>query len=355
MKETQPALVSVIIPVYGVQAYLPRCIDSVLHQSFQNIEIILVDDGSPDDCPAICDRYAAEYSQIRVIHKKNGGVSSARNAGLEAVTGTYVTFLDSDDCYEPQWIQNLTAAMEESQADVVVANHQKVLPDGTRQPMTHEPGVYVQENLRQQLSYMITYVMTDRHAWEITTRLFKTEIIKKQKIRFCESCGNFAEDLGFVLAYSLYCRKVVSVEEAGYCYCIRENSMMVSSRQIPRLDSSNEVSMEFLSRFGKTVPEEVSGLYGPVFHFLIMLDQYLVAISCSDYRDIGTYLDTIQRYEEWKEETEKIFACGQLLEALFGKIPAGRILIYSRYLLHRNYLRFKIQRFLFFKWNHYRD
>ena len=94
--ENQP-LVSVIIPVYKVEHYLRECVDSVLNQTYKNLEIILVDDGSPDSCPAICDEYAAKDSRVRVIHKENGGLSDARNAGIDIVKGEYIVFVDSDD------------------------------------------------------------------------------------------------------------------------------------------------------------------------------------------------------------------------------------------------------------------
>ena len=92
--------VSVIIPVYKVEAYLSRCVDTVINQTLKELEIILVDDGSPDNCPAICDEYALKDERIKVVHKTNGGLSSARNAGLRIATGEYIFFLDSDDWLE---------------------------------------------------------------------------------------------------------------------------------------------------------------------------------------------------------------------------------------------------------------
>lgn len=94
--------VSIIIPVYNVEKYLRQCIDSVLNQKLNNAEIILVDDGSPDNCPAICDEYANKYAEVRVLHKKNGGLSSARNAGIQAAKGEYLIFMDSDDWWNPE-------------------------------------------------------------------------------------------------------------------------------------------------------------------------------------------------------------------------------------------------------------
>ena len=90
-------LVSVIVPIYNVEKYLEKCIESIVNQTYKNLEIILVDDGSPDNCPAICDEWAQKDSRIKVIHKKNGGLSSARNAGLEVSNGEYISFVDSDD------------------------------------------------------------------------------------------------------------------------------------------------------------------------------------------------------------------------------------------------------------------
>lgn len=114
-------MISVIVPVYKVEPYLRRCVDSVLNQTDSNFEIILVDDGSPDSCGAICDEYAAADSRVRVIHKPNGGVSSARNEGLAQAKGEFVAFLDSDDWYHPQALELWRRAAEEYGADGITA------------------------------------------------------------------------------------------------------------------------------------------------------------------------------------------------------------------------------------------
>ena len=99
--------ISVIVPVYKVEPYLRKCLDSIVGQTYQNLEIILVDDGSPDGCGAICDEYAAQDKRVRVIHKANGGVSSARNAGLTAATGEWIGWVDSDDWIEPDMYERM--------------------------------------------------------------------------------------------------------------------------------------------------------------------------------------------------------------------------------------------------------
>ncbi len=121
-------LVSVIVPVYKTEKYLCRCVDSILAQTYTNLEIILVDDGSPDNCGKICDEYAAKDSRIKVIHKENGGVSSARNAGLKSFTGEYVTFIDSDDFVDNRYVECLIENMDDS-TDIVVCSYNALKPD----------------------------------------------------------------------------------------------------------------------------------------------------------------------------------------------------------------------------------
>ena len=112
--------ISVIIPVYKVEPFLRRCVDSVLNQTYKNLEVVLVDDGSPDGCPAICDDYARKDNRVVVIHKKNGGLSSARNAALNSpLRGDYVTFVDSDDWIAPDTYEYCTKAMEDNNADII--------------------------------------------------------------------------------------------------------------------------------------------------------------------------------------------------------------------------------------------
>jgi glycosyltransferase involved in cell wall biosynthesis len=130
MKMNSPQI-SVVIPVYKVESYLDRCVDSVLTQNFRNLEVILVDDGSPDSCPAICDRYAEHDARVHVIHKKNGGLSSARNAGIEKAVGEYVTFLDSDDAWMEGQLEPVITFLKENQTDMILFSSQDILSDGS--------------------------------------------------------------------------------------------------------------------------------------------------------------------------------------------------------------------------------
>ena len=122
----QNPLISVIVPVYNVEAWLPRCGDSILSQTYENLEILLVDDGSTDDSGLICEEYAKKDTRIRVIHKENGGLSSARNSGLDAASGEYIGFVDSDDWIEPEMYAEMLSLMLKSDAQIVCAGRYDV-------------------------------------------------------------------------------------------------------------------------------------------------------------------------------------------------------------------------------------
>ena len=140
--------VSIIVPVYKVENYIQRCVESLRNQTLADIEIILVDDGSPDRCPEICDALALQDSRIRVIHKENGGVSSARNAGLDAATGNYIAFVDSDDYIDPDMYEKMLVVALEHNCDVVMCDCLKEYPENSLL-YTHliRPGYYSTDQL----------------------------------------------------------------------------------------------------------------------------------------------------------------------------------------------------------------
>ena len=119
MYSHQSPKISVIVPVYNVEKYLPRCIDSILSQTFKDFELLLIDDGSPDNCGKICDEYAAKDRRVRVFHKPNGGVSSARNLGLDKACGEWITFIDSDDYVAVDYLEELVSFKINSGAELV--------------------------------------------------------------------------------------------------------------------------------------------------------------------------------------------------------------------------------------------
>ena len=198
--------VSVVIPVYKVEPYLRRCVDSVLAQTLPELEIILVDDGSPDNCPAICDEYAARDSRIRVIHKENGGLASARNAGLREVHGAYVFFLDSDDWLEPDGMELLYNKAEETQVDFVKYRAFRTgwpgLPENApcrvEEIRELEEGLYTRERIIQDIypRLLATNQLTMGAVVGAWAAMYKTAFLRKYELAFYEEV-KFSEDLIF--------------------------------------------------------------------------------------------------------------------------------------------------------------
>lgn len=138
--------ISIIVPVYKVEAYLHRCVDRLLAQTFTDFELVLVDDGSPDKCPVICDEYAARDNRVHVIHKANGGVSSARNTGLDAACGKYIMFCDGDDYVDSDWCQQLYSAISAHPTSCIVSNYMRVCSSG-KMTIKVSPELHTEDRL----------------------------------------------------------------------------------------------------------------------------------------------------------------------------------------------------------------
>lgn len=218
-------LVSVIIPVYKVEKYLPMCVDSVLNQSYRNLEVILVDDGSPDNCPAICDEYAQKDKRIRVIHQKNAGLSMARNAGLDICTGDYITFVDSDDALHVDFVARLLAACEENGAEIAV---------GTFERTAHEDNIPKCNLPRENPPVRIisgkeaNLLIYDRPNWSrmVTAwgKLYRRELFAHE--RYPDVKLHEDEALTYKLLYRS--RQVAMVDGALYLYTANQGGLMAN-------------------------------------------------------------------------------------------------------------------------------
>lgn len=197
--------VSVIVPIYNVEKYLNRCVDSILAQTWSDFELILIDDGSSDRSGVICDEYAQKDGRVRVIHKENGGVSSARNAGLDAAEGELVAFVDSDDYVDERYLEELTAP----DGDLIVCRVHKILTDGTQEP--HCPSRTGTEEINAVILFTEGFLNT---VWG---KLFKKEIIEQHHIRFQEDM-TYGEDAMFALNYADYCTDVFLIDRPLYYY-----------------------------------------------------------------------------------------------------------------------------------------
>lgn len=186
--------IAIIVPIYKVEKYLERCVESILKQDYKNIEILLVDDGSPDRCPIICDEYEKKDERIKVIHKKNGGLSDARNAGVEVAESKYVVFIDSDDYVESDYISTLVKLKEKYSADVVCTPLIYEFESGKQKELVNfEEQVISSESA-------IAMVMRARYGIGVTacSKLFRKDLLKKHPFPL----GKLHEDLA--VAYELY-------------------------------------------------------------------------------------------------------------------------------------------------------
>lgn len=214
-------LVSVIVPVYRVEAYLEKCVQSIRNQTYPELEIILVDDGSPDNCGIMCDHYAKEDARIRVIHKSNGGLSDARNAGMQEAAGKYFLFVDSDDWIHKKLIQRTVETAEKYEADIVFFDYAGI-EEGKRR--TEIFTVDVPQRCVLSAEKEPRLVMCSCSA---VNKLFRKSFW--DDIGLCFPKGRYYEDLGTIPKVMGLAGRIVYQKEVLYYYCIRSGSIMHST------------------------------------------------------------------------------------------------------------------------------
>lgn len=221
--------ISVIIPVYRVEKFLSKCIESVINQSYKNVEIILVDDGSPDSCGSICERWATQDSRIIVIHKENGGLSDARNSGMKVATGDYISFVDSDDWVMPDFLSTLYDLIKKENADISECGVSYVKEDGQvlRDRVCSEPTLVIDKN--EALKRLILEQGVYQTVWN---KLYKREVIADSYFPI----GRYNEDEFWTYRIIDHVNKYVVSNQILYCYLQRNNSIMGQGYTLNQLD-----------------------------------------------------------------------------------------------------------------------
>ena len=277
IKEKQEeARVSIVIPVYNVEEYLVECIESVLNQTYQNFDIILIDDGSKDSSGEICDQYAEKDKRIRVIHQENGGLSVARNKGLEVARGKYIYFLDSDDIIVSQTLKLLTEIAEKEQSDVVFFDADVFFTD-----CEPDPKVYRYERNKQYSSapgreMLMALLQTDEYRTAVPLMLFKREYLKSNQLKFKK--GILHEDELFTFLVYFANGIVSHCHEKLYLRRMRAASIMTGSAMIKRYESMHSIYFELADMYQR------EKIYGDV------AERYLARIARSvlaKYRLLG--------------------------------------------------------------------
>ncbi len=260
-------LVSIVIPVYNVEDYLEKCVNSVINQSYKNIEIILVDDGSSDNSGKICDKFAGIDSRISVIHKSNEGAGLARNIGINRAKGKYIGFIDSDDYISEHAVEKCVVNAERECADVVLFDRCAVSSDGTVQEKFFSNQVdviYGEKNLLDFFSGLFTF----KHGYGMSTccKLFKLEILKSNNILFLSEREVMSEDTFFTMNFFPHVKKAITISEPLYFYCYRDNSIShtYDVKRQELIDVFLKKSLEFVQN--KKLSNEITRAIIAKFH-----------------------------------------------------------------------------------------
>lgn len=210
--------ISVIVPIYDVEEYLAKCVDSIINQTYKNLEIILVDDGSPDRCGDICDEHAKKDTRIKVIHKENGGLSDARNVGIGIMTGSYVTFVDSDDYLAKDYVESLYRLIKEHFVDMSIINRNPFKKNTDPKIDIFDQHKIVVCDCDSALSEIFYQKVYDTSAWG---KMYKSNLF--DNVRYPK--GLLFEDLPTTYKLILKCSKVAFCDYKGYYYLLRNDSI----------------------------------------------------------------------------------------------------------------------------------
>lgn len=225
-------LISVIVPVYNVEKYLDKCIDSIVHQTYEELEIILVDDGSRDSSGELCNKWQRKDSRIKVIHKENAGLGFARNSGLDIATGQYVLYIDSDDYISVNMIEKLYKKSKETQSDTVYCGLTRVFVDGSETPV---PAIYDNRSftgdqiINDVLLEMVGSKPQDKEDanlfMSVWHAIYSMDIIREHNIRFPSERQIMCEDIMYHIDYLRYARKVTYISDCLYYYRVNPKSL----------------------------------------------------------------------------------------------------------------------------------
>ncbi len=294
-------LVSIVVPIYGAEQYIEQCIESLINQSYHNIEIILVDDASKDKCPQICDLYADKDLRIHVIHKKNGGAAAARKSGAEISTGEYITFVDADDWIEQDMILKMLQRLIDFEADVVICNffRDKGLRV-SREKIFFQEGDYNKQLLKEKIYPQMVYAGSFGGFGIMPSlwgKIFKTSILKSA-IKNAPSEVSLGDDATVLYPLMLQAEKCYIMNDFLYHYRVNESSMTLSFNKKQTLDTINVICFLRKSFVGYEN-----------YHLQAQLDVYQLFITMRNIVNIGMagfskgYRNRIREFKKYLNRT----------------------------------------------------
>jgi len=292
--------ISVIVPVYKVEKYIDACINSILNQTYSNIEVILVDDGSPDNCPNIIEEYAKKDNRIKVLHKENGGLSSARNLGIKHATGRYLAFIDSDDTIALNMFEDLYKAMKNNNADISVCQVLRVTENEFGEIIYPKEETTIYEETIYSNAEMMKGMLLDANIGNfVCTKLFKKELF--EGIEFPE--GRVYEDAATTYKLVHKAKKIICINEKLYYYLIgRAGAITASFSEKKILDSmaAYHGQYEFLLKYYPEIKEYASISWAKMF------TSAMEKVLLNRYDNLWNSDETQVKYESFKQAMENI-------------------------------------------------
>lgn len=240
--------ISIIVPVYKVEKYLHKCIDSILCQSFTDFEVLLIDDESPDNSGKICDNYATKDNRIQVVHKKNEGVSAARNTGLKLAKGEWITFIDSDDWIEDNYLQICIDKINKYELDLLQVSYRRI---------NNANRVLYQSIEETGLQESELYISTNKFLITVWGGFFKKNLIQKQNLKFDTSL-KLGEDQLFIYKYILSCNRCMRIKDLFYNYRYNNESATATQNPIDCINSLKSFqNFPFRSQFEQQIQKTI--------------------------------------------------------------------------------------------------
>ena len=243
-------LISVVVPVYNVEKYLDKCVESILGQTYKKIEIILVDDGSTDNSGIKCDEWSKKDDRISVIHKENGGLSDARNVGMNVANGVYITFVDSDDFLDLEYLEKLYNFIVEEKADIGVCNPYYYYESSRIEKRYHIVGKKIVDDALSMTIRLLYQKQYDTSAWG---KLYRTKLFKENKIYYPK--GKLYEDIATTYKVFLKANKIAFLNQELYYYRQRDDSIMRKEFNIKEMDyiENTKMLLESVSSINKSI------------------------------------------------------------------------------------------------------
>lgn len=279
--------ISIIVPIYQEDKYIDCCIESIVKQTYSNLEIILVDDGSPDNCPQLCDEWGKKDSRIKVIHKENGGLVTARQAGMQEATGKYIGYVDGDDWIESDMYENMLKVMESEKTDIVITGFKKDLFDKSIECYNNlEEGIYSRNRMVSEIFPTMIYD-AGTHQYGLYTyvwnKLFKKEMIFPHQMQVDKRIV-IGEDSACVYPTILSCDSIAVTKQTGYHYRQRMNSLLrqnaIWNRNVNQLQIFYKYMIKAFTgqEYEEMLKQQVYNFY---INHLIMMSDSLVSICPS--------------------------------------------------------------------------